>query len=138
MLCRDQVSQLRGIAKKAAPFGNLAIVGNGTVAHAQDFQRTHSKGVLRSLVDTEKKTYKALAMKHGATTTMTAAGGLRALAALSRGHTQAATKGDAYQQGGVLVVAAGGRPVFFQRSEFAGDHARLEEILIAMKQAAQL
>jgi AhpC/TSA antioxidant enzyme len=129
---------LRGIAKKASAFGNLVIVGNGTVAHARDFDRTHSKGVLRSLVDTDKQTYRALAMRHGLSTTMTAAGGMRALAALSRGHIQTSTKGDPNQQGGVLVVAAGGRPVFFQRSEFAGDHARLEEILIAMKQAAQL
>jgi hypothetical protein len=129
---------LRGIANKAARLGDLAIVGNGTVAHARDFERTHSQGVLRSLVDTEKKTYRALTMKHGASTTMTAASSLRALAALSRGHTQTVTKGDPYQQGGVLVVAAGGRPVFFQRSEFAGDHARLEEILIALEQAAQL
>ncbi|HXO66731.1 MAG TPA: AhpC/TSA family protein [Candidatus Dormibacteraeota bacterium] len=129
---------MRGIAKQAAKFGNLAIVGNGTVAHARDFDRTHSRGVLRSLVDTDKKTYQALTMKHGLNTTMTAAGGLRALAALSRGHTQTATKGDPNQQGGVLVLAAGGRPVFFQRSEFAGDHAKLEEILIALKQAAQL
>lgn len=129
---------MRGIAKQASRLGNLAIVGNGTVAHARDFDRTHSKGVLRSLVDTDKKTYQVLSMKHGVSTTMTAAGGLRALAALSRGHTQTSTKGDPNQQGGVLVVAAGGRPVFFQRSEFAGDHARLEEILIALKQAAQL
>lgn len=129
---------MRGIAKKAARLGNLAIVGNGTLAHARDFDRTHSKGVLRSLVDTDKKTYRALAMKHGASTTMTAASGLRALAALSRGHIQTSTKGDPLQQGGVLVVAAGGHPVFFQRSEFAGDHAGLEEILIALEQAAQL
>jgi hypothetical protein len=129
---------LRGIAKQASRFGNLAIVGNGTLAHARDFDRTHSKGVLRSLVDTDKKTYRALAMKHGVRTTMTAAGGMRALAALSRGHIQSSTQGDPNQQGGVLVVAAGGQPVFFQRSEFAGDHAKLEEILIALKQAAQL
>ena len=129
---------MRGIANKAATLGNLAIVGNGTVAHARDFDRTHSKGQLRSLVDTEKKTYQALELAHGVTSTMTAASGLRALGALSRGHIQTTTKGDPYQQGGVLVVAAGGRPVFFQRSEFAGDHVRLEEILVAMKQAAQL
>lgn len=129
---------MRGIANKADDLGNLAIVGNGTVAHARDFDRTHSKGRLRSLVDTEKKTYKELEMAHGVATTMTAASGLRALGALSRGHIQSTNKGDPNQQGGVLVVAAGGRPVFFQRSEFAGDHARLEQILVAMEQAAQL
>jgi hypothetical protein len=129
---------LRGIAKKAAGLGNLALVGNGTVAHARDFDRTHSRGQLRSLVDNEKRTYKALELAHGVASTMTAAGGLRALGALARGHIQTTTKGDPYQQGGVLVVAAGGRPVFFQRSEFAGDHVRLEEILVAMRQAAQL
>jgi hypothetical protein len=42
------------------------------------------------------------------------------------------------QKGGVLVVSAGGRPVFFQRSEFAGDHARLEEILGALRDAAEI
>jgi uncharacterized protein (DUF2342 family) len=129
---------LRGIAKKAAALGNLAIVGNGTVAHARDFDLTHSKGKLRSLVDTDRKTYEALHFAHGMTSTITAAGTLRALGALSRGHIQTSTKGDPLQQGGVLVVSTGGLPVFFQRSEFAGDHVRLEELLVAMEQAAQL
>lgn len=128
---------MRGIKAKAEKLGNLVIVGNGTVAHARDFDKTHGKG-LRSLVDTNKATYDALHFKHGVSATMSARSVRAAFGPLSRGHIQTATKGDALQMGGVLVVAAGGHPVFFQCSEFAGDHARLEDIVKALKEAMAL
>jgi hypothetical protein len=114
---------------------NLAIVGNGTLAHAQDFDRTHGKG-LRSLVDTRKQTYKALGFRHGVRYTLGPASIARGVDAMSRGFRQVNTQGDPFQQGGTLVVAAGGRPVLFQRARFAGDHAPLEEILAAATMAA--
>ena len=115
---------------------NLAIVGNGTVAHAQDFDKTHGKG-LRSLVDPHKLSYKALGFRHGVRYTLGPASVARGMDAMSRGFRQVNTQGDAFQQGGTLVLRAGGRPVLFQRARFAGDHASLEEILAAATLAAE-
>jgi hypothetical protein len=126
---------LRGIRTKVEKYANLAIVGNGTVAHAQDFDRTHGKG-LRSLVDSRKQTYKALGFRHGIRYTLGPATLMRGVDAAARGFVQAQTQGDPFQQGGTLVVAKGGRPVLFQRARFAGDHAPLEEILAAARMAA--
>ena len=114
---------------------NLAIVGNGTLAHAQDFAKTHGKG-LRSLVDSRKLTYKALGFRHGVRHTLGPASLARGVDAMSRGFRQVNTQGDPFQQGGTLVVARGGAPVLFERARFAGDHASLEEILAAVTMAA--
>ncbi|MGI8608301.1 MAG: peroxiredoxin-like family protein [Candidatus Dormibacteria bacterium] len=124
---------MRGRLEKLA---NVAIIGNGTLAHAQDFDKTHGKG-LRSLVDTKKQTYKALGFRRGVRYTLGPASLARGVDAMSRGFRQVSTQGDAFQQGGTLVVAAGGRPVLFQRARFAGDHASLEEILAAATMAAE-
>ncbi|HEV1998284.1 MAG TPA: AhpC/TSA family protein [Candidatus Dormibacteraeota bacterium] len=123
---------MRGKLDKLA---NVAVIGNGTLAHAQDFDQTQGKG-LRSLVDTRKQTYKALGFRHGVRYTLGPASLARGMDAMSRGFRQVQTQGDPFQQGGTLVVAAGGRPVLFQRARFAGDHASLEEILAAATMAA--
>ncbi|MFN2463655.1 MAG: AhpC/TSA family protein [Candidatus Dormibacteria bacterium] len=114
---------------------NVAIVGNGTVAHAQDFDKTHGKG-LRSLVDTERQTYSVLGFRRGVQYTLGPASVARGIDAVSRGFRQVKTQGDSFQQGGTLVVARGGDPVLFERARFAGDHASLESILAAATLAA--
>lgn len=126
---------MRGIKSRVDRYANLAIIGNGTLAHAQDFSRTHGKG-LRSLVDTSKETYRALGFRHGVRSTMNPESMARGVDAMARGFRQVDTQGDPFQQGGTLVVAAGGRPVLFQRARFAGDHASLDQILAAAMMAA--
>jgi len=135
MFCREQAAQLRGIQRQCEKLGNLAIVGNGTAAHARDFQETHGKE-LRSLVDTKRETYRALGFRRGFRYTFGAPSIVRGTQTVARGFVQGPTKGDAFQQGGTLVLAEGGRPVFFQRSRFAGDHPRIEEVLAALRLAA--
>jgi hypothetical protein len=126
---------LRGVKSQVARYGQLAIVGNGTLAHAQDFEKTQGRG-LRSLVDSQKQAYKVLGFRHGVRHTLGPATLARGVDAMSRGFRQVNTQGDPFQQGGTLVVAVGGRPVLFQRARFAGDHASLEEILAAVRMAA--
>ncbi len=126
---------MRGIRARVEKVGSLAIIGNGTLAHAQDFDKTHGKG-LRSLVDSSRETYQVLGFRRGVRYTLGPASMARGVDAMSRGFRQVNTQGDAFQQGGTLVVAAGGQPVLFQRARFAGDHASLEEILAAVTLAA--
>ena len=136
IFCREQASELRTIAAEAETLGNLAIVSTGSLEHGLDFARSHGEG-LRSLVDSDRSSYKVLSFKRGGRSSLDPRIYLRAIQAATKGFMQGRTRGDAMQQGGVLVVAAGGQPVFFQRSEFAGDHARLEEILGALREAAE-
>jgi hypothetical protein len=126
---------LRGVKRQVEKYGHLAIVGNGTLAHAQDFDKTQGRG-LRSLVDTKKHAYKVLGFRRGLRYTVGPATLARGVDAMSRGFRQVSTQGDPFQQGGTLVLAGGGRPVLFQRARFAGDHASLEEILAAVRMAA--
>lgn len=121
---------------KVEKLANLAIVGNGTPAHAQDFDKTHGKG-LRSLVDSKKQTYRVLGFRRGVRYTLGPASIARGVDAMARGFRQVDTQGDPFQQGGTLVVRRGGRPVLFERARFAGDHASLEEIMAAVEMAAQ-
>ncbi len=137
LFCREQAAQLRKVAAEAEQLGNLAIVSTGSVEQGRGFDKTHGKG-LRSLVDTEKKTYKTLSFRRGGRSTYDPRTYIRAVQAAAHGFIQGRTQGDAFQQGGVVVLAEGGEPVFFQRSEFAGDHARLEEILTALRLAAEM
>jgi len=137
IFCREQAAELRTIAAEAETLGRLAIISTGSVDHGRDFQKTHGRD-LRSLVDPRRKTYQVLSFKRGGRSTLGPRTYLRAIQAAARGFMQGRTRGDAMQQGGVLVVAAGGEPVFFQRSEFAGDHAGLEEILRALRRGAEM
>ena len=125
---------MRGIRSKAEKLGNLAIVGNGSVAHAVDFAKSHGKG-LRSLVDTDRETYQALHFHKGIMRTLSPAATGATLRATAHGFTQGMTQGSATQMGGSLVVAKGGRPVFFQRSDFPGDHPSLDVLLDALRVA---
>ncbi|GAC1584560.1 MAG: hypothetical protein NVS3B24_23720 [Candidatus Dormibacteria bacterium] len=127
---------MRGMKSQVEKLANLAIVGNGTVAHAQDFARTHGKG-LRSLVDSRRQTYRVLGFRRGVRHTLGPASLARGVDAMARGFRQVSTQGDPFQQGGTLVVARGGDPVMFERARFAGDHAALETILAAVTLASE-
>ncbi|MHB8507420.1 MAG: peroxiredoxin-like family protein [Candidatus Dormibacteria bacterium] len=122
------------MGEAVAEAGNVVIIGQGTLAQAVDFDRTHGRG-LQALVDTERTTYRILGYARGVVETL----GPRAIGAgvraASRGFIQGATQGDPFQQGGVLVVRAGGSPRYFYRSAFAGDHPDIR-ILTAELEAA--
>jgi hypothetical protein len=137
IFCREQAAELRTIVDEAEKLGRLAIISTGSLDHGRDFEKTHGEG-LRSLVDSARRTYKVLSFKRGGMSSLDPRVYLRGIQAATKGFMQGRTRGDAMQQGGVLVVAAGGRPVFFQRSEFAGDHAHLEDILGALREAAEI
>jgi hypothetical protein len=126
---------LRGIEKDLEKLGNFAIVGQGNVAQANDFDRTHGKG-MRSLVDSERKSYRALGFVRSRTAVVHPLSIIRGIRNTAQGYIQTDVQGDGFQMGGTLVLAAGGSPVYFQRSAFPGDHPPLKEVLDAMKAAA--
>ena len=56
----------------------------------------------------------------------------RARRAARAGVRQGATKGDPFQQGGVLVVAPSGEVLWRFVSDGAGDHPTIAEVLAAL------
>jgi AhpC/TSA antioxidant enzyme len=126
---------LRGIAKEAEAIGTLAVVGNGNVAQARDFEKTHGKG-LTSLVDHERQGYHALELVSRVNPRRAMLGTLKGIEAATRGFIQGRVQGNAHQLGGTLVLKRGGEPVFFHRADFAGDTPSPKEVLAALKAAA--
>jgi len=115
----------------------LVFVSTGTPAMAQDFQAAHGFGAT-TWVDQRRRTYRHLGFKRGPGSTLFSAAALRhALRAFRKGFRQGATQGDPWQQGGVLVVRAGGEPVLCHASEEAGDLAPTAEVMAAARRAAR-
>jgi hypothetical protein len=128
---------LRGIAKEAERYGNLVVVGQGSLQQGQDFADKQGRG-LKALVDTARASYKVMSYQRGSNLRQITMATLKGIAAASRGHVQTNIQGDAQQHGGTLVVAAGGKAVYFHRSDYAGDHPPVEDTLAALKAAAAL
>ena len=57
------------------------------------------------------------------------------IGAALRGHMQTSVEGDPWQQGGLIVMAKGGRIFHSQCNEHAGDRPDLETALIALRSA---
>ncbi|HEV3231139.1 MAG TPA: peroxiredoxin-like family protein [Candidatus Dormibacteraeota bacterium] len=121
---------------QAEALGNLVIVGQGSLEQGRDYDRTHGKG-LAALVDSRRETYRVLGFTRGVASTLGPRSALASIRAASRGFVQSTTQGDAFQQGGTLVLAAGGRPVYFYRSQFAGDHTDVGTVLAKLAEAAR-
>ena len=122
MFCKQQVAQLRDtdvqIAKKG---GELIAVGNGSAKQAKRFH-DEQKMAFRLLTDPGLKTYKAAGFRSGALTVVNPSVAKRGVAALLQGFRQSRTQGTAFQQGGALVIARGGKELFRYVSREAGDH----------------
>ncbi len=129
MFCRQQVAQLRDeVADEVERRGaRLIVIGNGTPEHARNF--AEEEGVdLDLYVDPEREAYGAAGMKKGVSLGTAVA----SLKAMRQGHVQTRTRGDAMQNGGVVVLAADGRLLYHQVSQFSGDHADPEAILASL------
>jgi hypothetical protein len=115
----------------------LAVIGQGTPAHARSFSEDHGLE-LNLLVDPERKTYAAAGAKMASLTELfgprVALKGLRAVA--SEGVVQGWTVGHPAQLGGVLVVARGGEVVWSHLANDAGDNPSNEVVLEAAREAA--
>ena len=122
----------RELPKIRARGAELQLVGNGNRRFAMAF-KDELRITCPLFVDPKLEAYRAFEMKRGGLA------GLASLAlwkntarALRAGFLQTSTKGDAWQLGGVVVVLPGGLVSFLHRSEVAGDHPRLEDVLDAL------
>ena len=115
----------------------LAVIGQGTPAHARDFREAQKVEDLPLLVDTRREAYRAAGTKIATFgellgPRMIARGARRMLA--QRVH-QGRTVGHPAQLGGVLVVMPDGSIPYAHLSDDASDNPPNDEVLNALRQA---
>jgi peroxiredoxin len=117
----------------------LAVIGQGTPAHAQHFRESQKLEDLPMYVDEGRKSYKAAGTKVG---TMGELLGPRVVAkgmAASRrdGVVQGRTVGHPAQLGGVMVIKPGSEIVYVHLADDAGDNPPNDEVLQAASEASK-
>ncbi len=114
------------------------LVGNGSVEQAQRF--FSGKGLpqngCRVVTDPQRQSYRAAALNRGYGATFNTRSKRAYAKARKQGHRIVGLFGDLTQLGGVLVTAPPLRLVYLHRSEFAGDHADMSDVLAAVDEAA--
>lgn len=106
-------------------------IGNGSPSFIAGFRETTGfTGPIYT--DPSLAAYQAAQLQRGVLRTFDPRGFGAALRAMRDGQRQGRTQGDAWQQGGVLVVAVGGEVIWQQTSARAGDNASTDEILAAL------
>ena len=110
---------------------DLVIIGNGAPNFIAGFrEQTKYDGPLYT--DPSLATFKAAELRRGVTSTFDPRALGKTVSAFMSGHRQGRTQGDAWQQGGVLVVAPSGEVKWHRASERPGDNATVDEILAAL------
>jgi hypothetical protein len=131
MISRRQVADLaknrQAFKKKNA---QLVVIGNGPEHFITPFREgTGYKGPL--FTDPSLETYKILDFKKGLGSVLGLSPLKAGMRALSTGFIQKGIQGSPLQQGGVLVVGPGNIVHYVYRSQKAGDHPPIEEVLQA-------
>lgn len=121
----------RGVDKLKAAGCDLVIIGNGAPSFIEGFrEQTKYDGPLYT--DPTLAAYKAAELKRGVTKTFDPRALGNTIGAFMRGNRQGRVQGDAWQQGGTLVVATDGTVKWHQASDRPGDNATVEQILAAL------
>jgi peroxiredoxin len=143
VFCRHYATMLHHDRQKFEAQGlRLAVVGQGTPAHAREFQRAQSVE-LPLLVDEDREAYRAAGTKVG---TLNEVFGLRSLRKGARWtitsrirqgsiavHQSRTIGGSTAQLGGVLVIAPDSSVRYAHLSELSGDDPPVAEVLAAAK-----
>jgi peroxiredoxin len=132
LFCRERALQVRQReAELQAAGATLVFVGTGLPAMAADFARTHL-GAHVVLCDPTRAVFAAAGMRRSLGSTLHWRLFANAWRALRAGWRQTAVQGDPWQQGGVLVLDAGGAVVHRQVDAVGGDPLDLAAVLHAV------
>lgn len=83
--------------------------------------------------DPSRRSYVAVGFKHGVLSSLDPRTALRGVAAVRAGFVQGRTMGDAFQQGGAILVTRDGRVPFVHVNAFAGDELKADQLLEAAR-----
>jgi hypothetical protein len=107
----------------------VAFVSTGLPAMAEDFVQQYQLP-FPVFVDPKRETFRHLGFRRGALSTLLSLQIVsNARRAMKAGFRQGKTQGDAWQQGGVVIVRRGGVAVYGFASETAGHHPPLSMVL---------
>lgn len=121
----------RELGKLHEAGAELAIIGNGAPHFIAGFrEQTGYTGPLYT--DPSLATFEAAELKRGVFTVLDPRALVPTFKAFARGSRQGRTQGDAWQQGGVLVIAPNGEIKWHHVSERPGDNASMQQILAAL------
>jgi AhpC/TSA antioxidant enzyme len=109
-------------------------IGNGTPEMADEFVRSFGVQV-PVYTDPSKRTYTAVGFKHGLLSSVDPRVAVRAAEVLKEGYRQGKIMGDAFQQGGAILVTADGRVPFVHVNAFAGDEIPPDRLLAEVRRA---
>lgn len=128
------MTELRSHAAEFEKAGaGLVIIGNGRPALAKRLaERNQLPASMTLLTDPSLRAYQAAGLKRGVWRTLGPRGWLPYLRTLRRGFRQRRLAGDAWQQGGALALAAGGKVLYRHVSEHPGDQASASALLKAL------
>ena len=131
MLCRRQVADL--VARQEEfekQNAKLVVIGNGPPMFIKAF-RADVKYSGALFTDPSLESYKILKFKRSALSLIGFKSLKEAARAIGTGHTQKKMMGDAFQQGGVIVLGADLSIKYAYINKEAGDHAPISEFLKA-------
>jgi hypothetical protein len=109
----------------------LVIVGNGQPQHARWFKED-TKIDTPIFVDPELAAYAAAGLKRSVGSVLHPGALMGAFRAVAAGNMQSSTKGDPWQQGGVIVADFPDKLRYHHVSRFAGDRAPVKKVLAAV------
>lgn len=136
LFCHEMVTDLVALLPDIlGRGGQLAIVGNGSVAQARGFfeSRGLPRGGVHVLTDPERVAFQAAGFERGLTRTFGHPGAWQAYRrARDAGHRVTGQQGDLTQLGGVVVTRPPATLTYLHRSRHAGDHAPSESIISAL------
>ena len=136
IFCRAQASELDARADEIeSRGGRLIIIGNGAAHFASAFAEDLK---IRStiLIDEDRRSYREAGMRRGFVEVLSPKVPLNALRSYLDGHRQKAVQGDAFQLGGVLIIAPGNKIGYEYISETGGDHPDTQEVLNALEKVS--
>jgi len=135
LFCQQQVMKLEEQRQTFADIGvDLVVIGNGAPTFIEGFrERARYSGVLYT--DPQRAAYQALSLRRDLKSSLNVRTIGRALSAFVSGARQVSVQGDAWQQGGIVIVLPSGEIVYRYASEYAGDHPPVGDLLAAAREA---
>jgi peroxiredoxin len=139
LACTEHVTVLAPRLHELTRLGlRVVYVGNGEPRYIEAFVERNAidPEVVEVITDPSLAAHRALELRRSFGTTY----GLHALwnvgRALVSGFRPSTIEGDAYQQGGVLVVDRDGRVAYLHRDQATGDHASTTDVIAAAMRVA--